>query len=121
MAIYRNVPLPETDGDGDYLVAETADPTGGGQVYLSTYPGQWEKLDGENIRTYLNRTKALLEAIPQEEIIGFPVGDGKALYYVASVNPLQLQHIPYGDAYQIPLAHMRGLRPADVYRLIPKE
>jgi hypothetical protein len=33
---------------------------------------------------------------------------------VVKANPFTLQHIPFMDGYQIPAAHMRGLRLADV-------
>lgn len=82
------------------------------------YPGDWSFHPGESFDTYHARTEALLNAIPQDKIIGFPVGDGKALYYVQSMRPLRLQHIPYGDAYRISAAHLRGLRLADVERMM---
>lgn len=34
------------------------------------------------------------------EVIQFPVADGYAQYMVASMKPLQLIHIPLGDAWQ---------------------
>lgn len=33
------------------------------------------------------------------EIIRFPMGDGYAQYMVASMNPVELIHIPTGDAW----------------------
>lgn len=52
-------------------------------------------------------------------VIRFGVADGYAWYKVVELNedtneePV-LQHIPYMDAYQIPAAHIRGLRTEDV-------
>jgi len=34
------------------------------------------------------------------EVIRFPVADGHAEYMVASLRPLELIHIPLGDAYE---------------------
>ncbi len=51
-----------------------------------------------------------LEAIGP--IIDFPVGDGKAVYLVVSESPPVIEHIPLGDAWQIPAAHIRGLNAA---------
>lgn len=56
---------------------------------------------------------------PEEEgivgaIITFPVADGKAMYRVTDEDPLTLQHIPFGDKYRIPDAHIRGLRRQDI-------
>ena len=47
-------------------------------------------------------------------IVRFPVADGFAVYRVVDDNPLTLQHIPIGDRYQIPDAHIRGLREEDI-------
>ena len=34
------------------------------------------------------------------EVIHFPVADGRACYMVAALSPLQLIHLPIGDAWQ---------------------
>ncbi len=56
---------------------------------------------------------------PDEEglegtMLRFPQADGYAHYRVVGTDPLQIQHIPFGDAYRIPAAHVRGLREEDV-------
>lgn len=84
----------------------------------NVYPGDWEFKAGEPFNDYAERTDKMLAAIPADKMIGFPVGDGRALYYVESLRPLRLQHIPYGDGYQISAAHLRGLRPGDVEHII---
>jgi len=48
------------------------------------------------------------------KVVTFPFADGFAYYFIKSERPLILQHIPYGDAYQIPAAHLRGLRLEDI-------
>lgn len=80
------------------------------------YPGAWHQLDGEDIDAYLQRTKTLVEAIPRDRLLDFPVADGAALYFVKSMKPLVVQHVPYGDAYRVPDAHVRGLTAKDVQR-----
>lgn len=74
-------------------------------------PGNWDQTS-ESTDEWLARTDAMLRNL--EPVLSFPVADGYALYFVKSRNPLVLQHIPYLDAYQIPLAHIRGLTEADV-------
>lgn len=46
--------------------------------------------------------------------IRFPWADGYAIYFVKSVSPPVLQHVPVGDAWRIPYAHIRGVRAADI-------
>jgi hypothetical protein len=83
------------------------------RLHNKPFPGKWDKKPGESYQEYSNRTSALEAAIPWDRVMSFPVADGKACYFVKSEKPLVLQHIPLGDAYQIPDAHLRGLRPAD--------
>ena len=47
-------------------------------------------------------------------VIRFPVADGYAFYIVSKDKPLTLQHIPFGDRYSIPMAHIRGIRREDI-------
>ena len=47
-------------------------------------------------------------------IMEFGVADGYARYRVTSHHPLILQHIYVGDGWQIPAAHVRGIRLQDV-------
>lgn len=42
------------------------------------------------------------------------VADGFAYYYVVNEDDPVLVHIPYGDAYAVPEAHIRGLRREDI-------
>lgn len=93
---------------------------------LLPYPVDgFAKLPDEDFDTYLARTDRLLKdlldrakTLPDGELVGtvlsFGVADGKAMYLVVKTKPLTLQHIPYLDAYQIPDAHLRGIRLDDV-------
>jgi hypothetical protein len=40
------------------------------------------------------------------EVIDFPVADGKALYMIAALRPLQLIHLPLGDAWSFQQEHL---------------
>jgi len=40
------------------------------------------------------------------KIIRFPVADGYAQYMVASMRPIELLHLPIGDAWQYQHAHL---------------
>lgn len=52
------------------------------------------------------------------EIIDFPIADGKAIYMVFDYN--QIIHIPFGDAWQIPDAHARGLIKEDIVQNVER-
>ena len=61
-----------------------------------------------------------LAAIPQDRIYSYPHADGQALYYIESLKPPVLRHIAYGDAWELPAAHIRGLRTQDLERAIER-
>lgn len=49
------------------------------------------------------------------ELVRFPMADGYALYMVAhNGKSMALFHCIVGDAWSIPLAHMRGIRVSDI-------
>lgn len=62
--------------------------------------------------------RATSDALEDGDIVGFimqfPWADGYAVYRVTKERPLTLQHIDYGDAWQVPDAHLRGIRFEDV-------
>jgi len=51
-------------------------------------------------------------------VVRFGVADGYAQYMIASEKPLTLVHLHFGDGYQIPEAHIRGLRLSDLRKQI---
>jgi hypothetical protein len=53
------------------------------------------------------------------EIIQFPVADGYAQYMVANMRPLELVHIPLGDAWNFQYAH--NLTAKDVQQKIDSQ
>jgi len=53
--------------------------------------------------------------------ISFPVADGKAVYYVEKLRPLTLRPVMFGDCYQIPDAHIRGLTRSDIEEMVERE
>lgn len=87
-------------------------------------PGFDEPMGGD-FRSYFESQDKLLKALQDKEaalpegtyegvILRFPHADGYAMYLVEKTSPLTLQHIPYGDAWQIPAAHLKGLDMDDV-------
>lgn len=92
----------------------------------SVYPGDWEPLPDEQLDDFIKRTDAMLQRLFDRSrkaaaagkatgmVLQFPVADGRALYVVVKEKPLTLRHVPFGDAWQIPAAHVRGLTMQDV-------
>jgi hypothetical protein len=76
---------------------------------------------GNDWNEYFAEQEKALDEIPVEKLYSYPVADGRALYYIVSMSPLVLQHIPFLDAYQLPMAHIRGLRREDVEQHIQFE
>ncbi len=91
------------------------------KLHEYAYPGNWEWTIRGDVDAEISRTDELFNAIDQDRIVRFQIADGYAFYYVKSFSPLVLQLIPYGDSYQIPEAHMRGLRRADIEEMIERE
>jgi hypothetical protein len=94
-------------------------------ILINTPVAGFEELPSEDFNAWWDRTgKVLAElqatsnGLPEGEYVGailaFPIGDGYALYLVQDTSPLTIQHIPYGDAYRIPGAHVNGLDMNDV-------
>lgn len=83
------------------------------QLDPKSYPGDWSWDHKKPWKEEMARTDAMLEAI-DDQCISFGVADGCATYFVKSLKPLVLQHVPHGDAYQVDYALIRGLRRADV-------
>lgn len=82
---------------------------------------RFEFKSGEDFEAYLKRAnKALKEMEKLYPIIGFSVADGRALYAVVSMKPLQLMHIPYGDGYRVQYPMIRGLRVQDVKQMLKR-
>jgi hypothetical protein len=50
-----------------------------------------------------------------------PVADSVATYRVESARPLVLAHVPAGDAWHAPDAHIRGLRVQDIKAHLDRE
>lgn len=46
--------------------------------------------------------------------VRFPFADGHAVYEVRGQKRYTLHHVPVGDAWEIPYAHLRGLRKDDI-------
>lgn len=84
-------------------------------------PGAWDKaLTPDNINAQFDAQDRNLAEYQKASdaatlknlvnlIMVFGVADGGAYYRVTKVKPFTLQHIPFGDGYAIPMAHIRGL------------
>jgi len=89
----------------------------------------WEWQTKDDIDTYfkkakneLNRLHEISEKVDLDGdltgvMISFPVADGRAFYRVYKDNPISLEHIPFGDAWEIEEAHIRGLRKQDIIKM----
>ena len=92
-------------------------------------PGNWEYPAGgeETADAYFTRTEGMIQDLLERSrkidpeaadltgaLVSFPRGDGKAVYAVTKMKPLTLAHVPYGDAWTIDAAHLRGLRVDDI-------
>ena len=90
--------------------------------YPLTMSWRDEKANAEDLLQYEDKVWKELDAeasaLPEGEVVGalltFPVADGKAVYRVTKAKPLTLQHVPLGDGWTIPPAHIRGITRADV-------
>ena len=67
-----------------------------------TYFKQEEEYRSELKKILLNRKKGKNVG----EIVRFPVADSHAEYMVASMRPLELVHVPLGDAWDFEYAHL---------------
>ncbi len=72
----------------------------------------------KRIETELQKLQDASDALPVGQIVGylahFPRGDGHATYKVVKEKPLQVVHIPHGDAWHTDAITMRGLRASDI-------
>ena len=77
--------------------------------------------DFNSFNQYLKEEERRFEKLDQTRIIRFPRADGYALYFVKSINPPILRHIPYGDAWTVEPPLIRGLLPEDLKQMLEKE
>jgi len=84
-----------------------------------TFSEGWSERHEEQLAELQKESQAV---DPNKSLVGalvsFPIADGYATYRVAKDKPLTLEHVPYGDAYQVPYVMIRGLRRVDVIRQI---
>jgi len=91
------------------------------KVLKKSVPGHWDKhrYGGDGCSSSYTECyeleKSDMETIEMgAEVMHFPVADGQAYYMVVKEQPLTLAWIPYGDAWQLPDAHLRGLNHRDL-------
>lgn len=88
-------------------------------------PGDWS-FDGDWGKRHEDQFVALQaeasKVDPTVSLVGalvsFPWADGSAHYRVSKDKPLILQHVPVHDAWHIPYPQIRGLRRADVVKMV---
>ncbi len=85
------------------------------------YDGDWREREAAAIEAAQAKARKAAKGDLVGEIIRFHIADGYAEYMVVKQRPLTLSHLNIGDGYQIPKAHMRGLRLADVQHLVEGE
>lgn len=98
------------------------------RLFPTPYPieehDDWHEMIKADERLFIKLTRQTLD-LPDGEIVGalvsFPYADGSANYVVTAARPLTLQHIPSGDAWQIPAAHMRGLCREDILDMVTEQ
>jgi hypothetical protein len=92
------------------------------RLLKSTAKGHWDKMiwrggkgcNCKTVQTCIQTEQSDLEAIGWDNIMSFPIADGKAFYKVIKERPLTLQHIPFGDAYEVYPALIKGLDAEDL-------
>lgn len=91
----------------------------------------FDKNEGESWPEHDARTSKLMDEmhaqsdnLPEGTIVGgiirFPFADGHAIYQVHKAKPLQLAHVPYGDAWQANEITIRGLNAKDVELMLKR-
>lgn len=98
-------------------------------------PGDWAWKPGTDFDEYRDRTDALFDKLQEAStkayesggddvtgaLISYPVADGKAWYRVIRSSPLVLQHIPFGDAWEVSEDQLRGLTVEDIKRTLEQD
>lgn len=81
----------------------------------------WKQYD-KRIDALFNALMKVSNELPEDKLIGrlisFPIADGKTWYSIYKEKPLELVHIPIGDGYGIPDAHIRGLNLTEIKRMV---
>lgn len=96
------------------------------KIYAMPNQKEWDKVRDWKSKTLsyeeqLRLEEKLFAEIPQDKIIHFGVADGAAMYYVYSMKPLQICHIPYGDAYRADRLIEKALNVTEVKRLLGRD
>jgi len=82
----------------------------------------------EDIHDAMKREQAFMDTLHQRRqpnslinaVIHFPYADSHAQYLVVKDKPLRLMHLPFGDAWQVSAATIRGLRLGDVESMVAR-
>lgn len=93
------------------------------KIYAMPNQKEWDKVRDWKSKTMTYEEQRALEEklyaqIPQDKIISFGVADGSAQYYVQSLKPLVICHIPYCDAYRAHYLIEKALTVAEVKKML---
>lgn len=87
-------------------------------VAKERYPfPEYEDFNGD-FDAFIDASEEALNAIPKDRLFYVPFADSYAYYYVVSLRPLVLQHIPYGDAWELPAREIEELTAKKVQNTI---
>lgn len=98
-------------------------PTENPERYMRKYGQTWEEWHKVHDEIWEELAAASKGVRSDDEslngfLLTFPVADGRAIYRIVSTQPLKIEHIPLGDAYRIPDAHIRGLNLDDARKQV---
>lgn len=80
---------------------------------------QEEKTFLDALRLWCKNNSKAVDKSYIGEVVKIPMGDGHALYMVSSLKPLELIHVPVGDAWDSPMAEL--LTTKKVVEMIDRE
>jgi hypothetical protein len=97
--------------------------------YTGIYPGKWQTdhkkdwmAEKARVEKLMDDLYAKMPILRNKSMVGailkFGVADGYAVYIVTNDEPLEVQHIPIGDAWHIDRCHMNGIDMEEVRRQV---
>lgn len=82
---------------------------------IAPYDGLPSPEDYDDYSEFMEAEREAMDKLREHDtLVRFHRADGYAIYRVVQEDPLTLQHVPFGDGYRIPAAHMRGLLLEDI-------
>lgn len=102
------------------------------KIFAMPNQKEWQQKSGESLDAYFERQDKMMSELetkaaklPKGEYVGallkFGVADGYAVYYVYSLKPLQLCHVPWSDAYRADRLIEKALNVTEVKKRVNAE